>query len=212
MRRLARFTLLLSFAALMGCSSTVLVPVPPRVDLKSYGTLGVVEFDSNGGPAIDARATRELLARIHAAQPGTRLVELGARDALLAAVGGRQFDADTLRKIGAKHGVDAVFLGEIAYSEPRTNVRIDDIRKLEGGVRTEVRGDAASRLVETRTGASVWSSTSWATRQVGRLEVSAEQGVSGKIESADPRELMVPALMYHLTHDFRPGTVRQKAK
>lgn len=212
MHKLATLTLPLCVAALMGCSSTVLVPVPPRVDLKSYGTLGVVEFDSNAGPAIDARATREFQARIHAAQPGTRLVELGARDALLAAAGGRQFDADTLRKIGAKHGVDAVFLGEIAYSEPRTNVRIDDIRKLEGGVRTEVRGDAASRLVETRTGASVWSSTSWATRQVGRLEVSAEQGVSGKIESADPRELMVPALVYHLTHDFRPSTVRQKAK
>ena len=212
MRKSAGFALVLSVATLLGCSSTVLVPVPPRMELKSYGTLGIVEFDSNGGPAIDARATREFQARIHAAQPGTRLVELGARDALLAAAGGRQFDADTLRKIGARHGVDALFLGEITYSEPRTNVRIDDIRKLEGGVRTEVRGDAASRLVETRTGASVWSSTSWATRQVGRLEVSAEQGVSGRIESADPRELMVPALVYHLTHDFRPGTVRQKAK
>lgn len=211
--RVARaIALLLSIAALSGCSHTVVVPVPPRVDLKSYGTLGVVEFDSNGGPAVDARATREFQARIHAAQPGTRLVELGPRAALLAAVGGRQFDADTLKKIGAKHGLDAVFLGEIEYAEPRTNVRIDDIKKLEGGVRTEVRGDAASRLVETRSGASVWSSTSWATRQVGRLEVSAEQGVSGTFQSADPRELMVPALVFHLTHDFRPSTARQKVK
>jgi hypothetical protein len=210
--RAKEFVLLLSLAALWGCSSTVVVPVPPRVDLKGYGALGVVQFDSNAGPAIDVRATREFQARVHAAQPGTRLVELGPRDGVLAAVGARQFDAEALRRLGAKHGVDAVFLGEIEYSEPRTKVRIDDIKKLEGGVRTEVRGDAASRLVETRSGASVWSSTSWATRQVGRLEMSAEQGVSGRIESADPRELMVPALVYHLTHDFRPSTARQKVK
>jgi hypothetical protein len=210
--RVTGIALLLSLAVIGGCSRTVVVPVPPRVDLRGFGTIGVVEFDSNGGPAVDTRATREFQARIHAAQPGTRLVELGPRAALLAAAGGRQFDADTLRRIGAKHGVDAVFVSEIEYSEPRTNIRIDDIRKIEGGVKTEVRGDAASRLVETRTGASVWSSTSWATRQIGRLEVSKEQGVSGTIQSADPRELMVPALVFHLTHDFRPGTVRQKAK
>jgi hypothetical protein len=182
------------------------------MDLKNYGTLGIVEFNSNADPAIDARAAREFQARIHAAQPGTRIVELGGRDAVLAAVGARQFDADALRKIGEKYGVDAVFLGEIAYSEPRTNVRVTDINKLEGGVRTEVRGDASGRLVETRTGASVWSSSAWATRQVGRLDVSAEKGVSGTMQSADPREEMVPTLVYHLTHDFRPSTVRQKVK
>ena len=52
MRRYARFTLLLSLAMLWGCSNTVLVSVPPRMDLKGYGTLGIVEFASNseGGP------------------------------------------------------------------------------------------------------------------------------------------------------------------
>lgn len=212
MRNTAAYTLLMAFAMLWGCSHTVVVPVPPRMDLKGYGTLGVVEFTSNSDSAINARATREFQSHIHSAQPGTRLLELGSRDALLAAVGGRQLDADALRKVGAKYGVDAVFVGEIAYSEPTTDVTVTDITKLEGRMRTEVRGDISSRLLETRTGASVWSSSAWAKRQVGRLNVSAEQGVSGSMRNADPREEMVPALIFHLTQDFRPSSVRQQVK
>jgi hypothetical protein len=49
-------------------------------------------------------------------------------------------------------------------------------------------------------------------RQVGRLSVSAEHGVSGAMSKSDPREEMVPALVYQLTHDFRPSSVRQPAK
>lgn len=211
MSRTAGIALLLPLAMLWGCSRTVLVPVPPRVALNSHGTLGVVAFASNADPAINAQATREFQARIHAAQPGTRLVELGSREVVLAAVGSRQLDTDALSKIGAKYGVDAIFLGEIAFAE-KTDVRITDISRLEGGARTVLRGDISSKLVETRTGASVWSSAAWATRQVGRVSVSSERGVSGAVRSSNPREEMVPTLLFHLTQDFRPSTARQPAR
>ena len=212
MHKYAGVTLLLSLAMLWGCSSTVLVPVPPRMDLKGYGTLGIVEFASNADPSINVHATRLFQEQIQAAQPGTPFVELGSRDAVLAAVGGTQFDVETLKRIGAKYGVTAIFLGDITYSEPKTDVNLNDLTKLEGSVRTEVRGDISSRLVDTRTGASVWSSSAWAKRQIGRLSVSAEQGVSGRMSDSNPRDEMVPALVYHLTNDFRPTSVRQPAK
>lgn len=212
MRTYAGLTLLLSLAILSGCSRTVLVPVPPRVDLGSYGTLGIVEFASNSDRAISARATRQFQEHIQAAQPGTRFIELGDREALATAMGGKQLDVDTLRKIGEKYGVAAIFLGDIAYSEPKTDVRVTDLAKLEGGVRAEIKGDISGRLVETRTGASLWSNSAWVRRQIGRLSVSAEHGVSGGVSKSDPREEMVPALVYHLTHDFRPSSVRQPAK
>lgn len=212
MRTYAGLTLLLSLAMLWGCSSTVLVSVPPRMDLKSYETLGIVEFGSNSDGAINLHATRQFQQQIQAAQPGTRFIELGNREAVLAAVGGRQLDVDTLRRIGEKYGVGAIFLGDIAYSEPRTDVKVTDLTKLEGGIRTEIKGDISSRLVETRTGASVWSNSAWARRQIGRLNVSAEQGVSGGVSKSNPREEMVPALVYQLTHDFRPSSARQPAK
>jgi hypothetical protein len=212
MHKHAGVTLLLSLAMLWACSSTVLVPVPPRMDLKGYGTLGIVEFASNADPSINVHATRQFQEQIQAAQPGTPFVELGSRDAVLAAVGGTQLDVETLKKIGAKYGVTAIFLGDITYSEPKTDVNLHDLTKLEGSVRTEVRGEISSRLLDTRTGASVWSSSAWAKRQLGRLSVSVDQGVSGGMSNSNPRDEMVPALVYHLTKDFRPTSVRQAAK
>jgi hypothetical protein len=32
------------------------------------------------------------------------------------------------------------------------------------------------------------------------------------MSKSNPRDEMVPALVYHLTADFRPGSVRQAAK
>jgi hypothetical protein len=207
-----RFAALLLVLLSWGCSSTrtVLVDVPPRVDLKQYGTLGLVEFGSNYDAATNARATREFLAQVHAAQPGTRIVDLGSREALLGAAGARQLDVEALRKIGAKYGVEAVFVGDIVYSDPKTDIRINDLARLDGGARTEVRGDLAVRLIETRSGASVWSSSSWARREVSRLRVSTASGISGSTRDSDPRSEMVPALVLHATPDFRPSTERRQ--
>jgi hypothetical protein len=180
------------------------------MELKGYGTLGVIEFSSNSGLG-SARATQQLQEQIQSAQPGTRFIELGSREAVLAAVGRNQLDADAAKRIGKRYGVDAVFLGEIAYSDPKTDVRVNDLAKLDAGLRTEVRGDISARLLETASGASVWSNSGWVRRQIGRVNVS-EYGVSGSITKSDPREEMVPALVYQLTYDFRPTTERRPAK
>ena len=206
-------SLLAALATLPGCSSTVVVSVPPRMELRSYGTLGVVQFSSNSDGAIDVLATRQFQEQVQAAQPGTRLIELGSRQALLGAVGAAQLDADAARKIGAKFGVAAIFLGEIVYAEPTADVKVTDLARLDGAVRAEIRGDISARLIEAASGASVWSSSAWARRQIGGVRVSAAQGISGSVSTkADPRRDMVPALVYQLTHDFRPSSVRQPAK
>ncbi len=211
MNRFAAISLLVGFTLLAACSHTVVVPVPPRVDLRGYSSIGIVEFDSNSERAVTARATRQFQEQIQSAQPGTRFIELGDRQALLASLGAKQLDAPTLRRIGQQYGVAAVFLGDIAYSEPRVDVKISDISRMEGGVRAEIRGDMSARLFETATGASVWSSSSWARRQLGAVSVS-EQGVSGGMRNANPREEMVATLVYEITHDFRPSSVRQSAR
>ena len=77
---------------------------------------------------------------------------------------------------------------------------------------TEVRGDMSARLVETRTGASVWSSSSWARRQVNRVSISSQQGMSGSMGNENPQAEMLSALVGHLTNDFRPTSVRQQVK
>jgi hypothetical protein len=215
MGRFAQINLVLTLALVLGaCASqrTVLVEVPPRMELRNYPTLGIVDFASSAERSLGARAARQFQEQVQSAQPGTRFIELGDRDALLAAVGARQLDAAALRQIGQKYGVAALFVGELVYSEPTVDVKLRDVSKLEGGMRAEVRGDISSRLIETATGASVWSSSAWARRQIGGVSVSAEQGVSGAVRQGNPREAMLPALVHHLTHDFRPGTARQPAR
>lgn len=197
--------------SLVGCSHThtVMVPVPPRVDLKPYGTLGIVDFTSNGDRTTSLQAMRQFQEQVQDAQPGTRFLELGGAGAVLAGVGASEFNPDSLRRIGQKYGVKAVILGDVVYSEPRTNIKVADMTRLEGGVRSELRADISGRLLETASGASVWTRSAWTKRQLGALSVSAERGVSGSLAKKDPREEMVTTLVYHLTHDFRPSTVRE---
>ena len=202
----------LALAALLAaCSHTVMVPVPPRMDLKDYGPVGIVDFTSNSEQTVSARATRQFQEQVQSAQPGTRFIELGDRQQLLSSVGAKQFDAATLRRIGAKYGVSALFMGDLAYSEPRVDVKVSDIARLEGGVRAEIRGDISARLLETQSGASVWSTSGWARRQLGSVQVS-DRGVSGGMSQSNPREEMVPTLVHEITQDFRPTYVRQSAR
>ena len=210
MRTFSVIVMLLSLTIQWGCSKTILVPVPPRMDLKTYGTIGIVEFGSNSDPAINAYATQQFQEHIQGAAPGTPLLELGNRQAVLEAVGASQLDAEALTKIGKKYGVAAVFVGDVVYSEPKTDIQVTDITKLQGGVRSEVKGDISSKLMETKSGASVWSSSAWARRQISRVSLSAKEGVSASVRDSNPRKEMVPSLIFHLTEDFRPRKVRQQ--
>ena len=210
MRWYTTFALLLSLTTLWGCSSQpVTVPALPRVDLQSYSKLGLVSFASNSDATINAQATREFQSHVQAAQPATRIVALGSRESLLAAVDSRELDAKTLRKIGAKYGVDAIFVGDLNYSEPKAESKIADVTQPEGDVRPELRGDISYQLMETRTGDSVWSSSAWASRPVGHVKVSAERGAGGaRSGSPNPRAEMVASLVYSVTEDFRPRSMR----
>ena len=207
------FAFMLCLALLAGCASkTVLVRVPPQIDMSAYQTTGIVEFTSNADPALGQHAARQFQESVQAAQPGTRFIELGTRDEVLEAIGARQFDAQAIRKIGAKYAVDAVFVGDLIYSEPKFEINVIDPLRMQGAFKAEIKGDISSKLLETKSGASVWSSSAWAKRQLGSVRVSAETGVSGRVTSSNPRNEMVPDMVHHLTHAFRPTSTRQRVE
>ncbi|MFZ2652103.1 MAG: hypothetical protein WA210_18550 [Burkholderiaceae bacterium] len=203
----------LALALLSGCASkTVLVRVAPQMDMSAFQTTGIVEFESNADAAINQHATRRFQESVQGAQPGTRFIELGTREHVLAAVGASDLDAEAVRKIGRKYGVAALVLGEITYSEPKVDIKLVDPVKLQGSAKAEIKGDIASRLMETNTGASVWSSSAWAKRQLGSVRVSADLGVSGRVAQSNPRHEMVADMVYHLTTDFRPTSIRKRVE
>ncbi len=79
--------------------------------MKAYETTGIIEFASNADANINQYATQQFQQQLQSAQPGTRLIELGARESVLAAVGAKQLDADAIKKIGQKYGVTAIVHG-----------------------------------------------------------------------------------------------------
>ncbi len=144
-RFFAKPSVLLLFLSLgvLGCagSNYVTVRVPPEVDLRSYAAVGIIELGSNADAAISRYATERFQSSVQSAQPGTRLVELGTAESVLAAVGARQLDADAIKKIGTRFGVAAVFEGNIKIagtvrsSNPREEMVPGLIREVLTGLR-----------------------------------------------------------------------------
>jgi hypothetical protein len=201
--------LLLSLA-LSGCGGNyVTVRVPPQVDLRAYEAIGVIELAS-GDAALGRYATERLQSSLQSAQPGTRLLELGTEQSVLAAVGASRLDAEAIKKIGAKFGVVALFQGNLSYSNPKVKIGgLTDMAIAQGGVRADLRGDMFLKLLETKTAASVWSNSSWATRKLGDVRLSSG-GVSGSVQSLDPQREMVPDLVREVTTGLRETTQRQR--
>ncbi|MEQ1804731.1 MAG: hypothetical protein ABL900_05075 [Burkholderiaceae bacterium] len=174
---------------------------------------GIIDFVASAADAAASQnVTRQFQESVQGAQPGTRFIELGTREHVLAAVGAKQLDSEAIKKIGAKYGVTALFLGDIAYSEPKVDIAIVDPLRLQGMVKAEIKGEISSKLMETSTGASVWSSSAWAERQLGSVRVSADLVVSGRVAQSNPRHEMIPDMVYHLTHDFRPTSTRRRVE
>src|SRR3954468_2457870 len=98
---------------LAGCSGSgshlVDVDVPPRFDVAALGPVGLIEFTSNADADVDRYATQQFQQRLLRAQPGTRIVDLGTMQSVLAAVGSTRLDSEAARKIGKKYQVAGVF-------------------------------------------------------------------------------------------------------
>lgn len=207
MRPSTAFALLLSLATMWGCASApfTATKVPPRVNLEGYRALGLVEFSANNSDTIGAQTTRQFESHIQSAQPSTRLIDLGSREALLAAVGSEQLDAKALRKIGRKYGVDAIFVGDLTYTVPRTEAAVSDAGLPAGG---ELRAEIAYTLMETRSGDSIWRNSASARRPFDGMKIAATQrtGAAPRV-ATNAHEEMVPALVYRLTEDFRPSSL-----
>src|SRR5437867_10859108 len=73
-----------------GCGGNKVL-VPPALDLRPYGRLGLVTFTvENAKGSLHEFATERFAEDMLAAQPGTEVLELGAQDSLLRRVGEKE--------------------------------------------------------------------------------------------------------------------------
>jgi len=186
-----------------GCSHTQKVLVPPRVELKSYQHIGVIEFSTNAEDTLKAYVTQNFIQHIQSAQPGTRILELGDEQQLIRSLGHGKLDVQTIKSIGKKYNVDALIVGHLEISEIKPKINIYTAPNafhatayIEAALRT--------KILETESGATLWTHASTGKTRIANISL-IEEGPIG-FGLSDPKEKygkLVPELVYVNTDDFR---------
>ena len=157
-----------ALAILLGCASKVLVP--PRVDLGPYDTIGIIVFTSNATGNLEEFATQRFIETVQAAQPGVRILELGSEKRVLGAIGHEGLDFEAMRAIGQAWGVDAVFAGHLEVTDVKPDLQLATLVK-SMSLSADVAALLRARLVETSSGATVWTSSASGQAPVAHVHI-----------------------------------------
>ncbi len=177
--------------------------VPPAVELGRFGTLGMIEFDAPAGDGLGALASREFVAAIQRAQPGTPVLELGTERRVLAGVGRPELDPEALRALGEKHHVDALIVGALEPALVQPNVAFDSGAPFMSAS-ANLESSLGVRILDAHSGATLWSSSTHARADVARVDLTAT-GISspGTSQPNEARITLVRRLVGGATRDFR---------
>jgi hypothetical protein len=197
---------------LIGCSHTEKVLLPPKMELKPYRNIGVVEFSTNAENNLRKYVTQNFIQNVQSAQPGTRILELGSEKAVLKSVHRHELDLKTIKSIGDEYNVDALIMGHLQVSEIKPNVKIFSASQ---AVRAKVFVEAAlqTKILETNSGATLWTKANTGKVSVAKLNLATEGTFS--LSASDPKGKygkLVPELVYVNTSDFRSRYEYRKVK
>jgi hypothetical protein len=194
-------------AAAIGCGTSVMVP--PRINLADHEVVGVIEIRSSVRGEIGAVTTRKLIEAVRRDQGVIRIIRLGTERQVLAEIGGRQLDDAAFRKLGDSRQLKTILLGELTISDVRPNVSISpDMRS--ASITAEVDAILSVDMIETSSGASLWSASASQTQTVGQISIVG--GRNFAFDAADPEQAygpLVNSLVAEVARDFQVSWVRQ---
>lgn len=194
---------LCSAAACGGSPRPAPVPVPARLDLRPLGRLGLVTFTvENAKGSLHQFATDRFSEEILAAQPGTEVLELGAADSLVKRVGEQELGIAAAHELGKQRDIDAVFAGHLKVTNPQAGGGLAGL--VSPHLDATVRLDLTVRLLSTRSGATLWRSSAWATDKVGQVGLVDGQLFFGAKDPKQAYGRMVNRLVELVTEDLRP--------
>lgn len=210
MRVLTVFPVFLGIGSLfLGCAHTVVVEVPPRIDLQPYHTIGIVEFTSNSTQDLNQAATQKFMGCIQDAQPRVRFLELGPERRLARKFGRDSLDLDAIKAIEKQYGVSSIFTGHVEVSNVKPKVRI-------GAELSSIRASAVVNISmiakhwETASGATIWSNSRQGNWKVAGIRSDATD-ISFTLNSPeDSYGRYVEELAYAITDPFRPHYAKRK--
>lgn len=184
------------------------VLMPPRIDLRGYGTVGMLDFTPQTFDGLNVQATREFLSVLHAAQPGIPVLELGDQQTVLRSAKRTTLDPEAIRAIGKRHNVDVLVVGELDSQRIEPSVAVGRSADfVTAGA--ALRGALTVRMYETRSGATIWSSSVQCQEPLAKVRLTGSD-LSG-LAAGDPAGAatrLVRQLVDGATTDFWPYWVR----
>jgi hypothetical protein len=188
-------------AVALDCGPKVMVP--PVIDLKQHEVIGIIQFNSSNEGELGPLATRKFIEMARRDQGIVRIIELGPEAEVLRVVGQDRLNLDAFKALGEKYQVSTIIAGEVVVSDVRPDLTI-----IPGGgymsLAAEVDVSLAAQMVETETGASIWSNSAKATRRVGNISVFGGKDVA--FDAEDPEKAygkLIHDLVEETTKDFR---------
>lgn len=198
----------LTVAAAFGCGGSK-VMVPPRIDLQDHEVLAMIEFSSSSEGELGPLATQRFMEAARLDQGLVRMVEIGTEEEVLKEVGSDRLDRSTFKELGSKYDVATIFTGELLISDIRPAVSVtSDLSAI--GAAADVDATLTVHMVETASGASIWSRSADVTKRVGQVSLLGSRHVV--FDAEDPERAygdLVNALVDLVTGDFRVSWVRQ---
>lgn len=186
---------------MLGCGPKVMVP--PVIDLKQHEVIGIIEFSCSSEGELGPLATRKFIEMARRDQGIVRIVELGSEADVLKEVDSDRLDPATFKTIGDKYQIRTIITGELLVSDVRPDIKITPGAGFMS-FGAEVDASLSAQMVETPTGASIWSSSASATKSVGNVSVFGGKAFS--FDAEDPEKAygkLVDALVEEITEDFR---------
>jgi len=195
--------LLICIPILYACAHTEKVLIPPRVDLKTYKAIGVINFSSTTKSDLEEYVTQKYIQTVQSAQPGVRFMELGSKEHVLTRISHSELDLDAIRSIGDAYKVDALVFGNFTTTNPKPNVRLSSSwQSLKAGALVEA--SLITKIWETDSGVVLWTNSTARKKKVASLKADTAGNI--KFGASDPEEAyghLVPELVYANTADFR---------
>lgn len=213
MKRTIIFSLvLISIIMSLYCGpKTIKVIVPPRIDLKEYEVIGIIDFDCTNKGKLGALTTERFMEAVREDQGMVRIIKLGSKKEVLKAISSKKLDAAAFKAIGGKYEVSTVFTGKLIISDIRPDVTITS--GLDMRVNADVDATLAVEMFETVTGASVWNRSASATENIGGVSIFGGRYFS--FDADDPDKAygnLVNYLVVRTTGDYRVTWTRRRVE
>jgi hypothetical protein len=168
-RTILAFVILVLIFITTDCGRKVMVP--PRIDLKQHEVVGMIHFESENKGELAPLITRKFTEAIRRDQEMIRIIDLGTVAEVLRQIGHDKLSKTAFQAIGEEYDVATVFTGELLISDVRPDISIALIFVAGMSVSAEVDATLDVQMVETESGASLWSTSVSTTREIGNISV-----------------------------------------